>query len=288
MRQTSSLLLLAGGALLAAAPVLRAQEPSPTPAPEAPPAAAAPSAAAPAPTPTPTPRPHEDIIKLWRANLSEDFVKRQIENGTVVYDLTADEVIQCRDAGIPESLIQVMLATKSRKPEHHADHHPEHPAPAPAVTPVAPPAATPVVAPVPPPAPVTKTVEPPGPSFAAEADRAWEGMARRNSGVVLFKSRWDVGILHFKSETLHWIDAKDPGKNLLIPARQIREQFLTCLKKAGGNECFEWGFHTKDDVYRFRDVAWEQGENRKPQEIYDFFKAIYPSLVSSEVPVDKK
>jgi len=45
---------------------------------------------------------------------------------------------------------------------------------------------------------------------------------------------------------------------------------------------------TKDGEYRFRDVAWEQGEDKKVAEIFDFMKAIYPSLVSSNVPVDSK
>ena len=257
--------VLALGAALLALPV-GAQAPAPAP--------ASPATAAPAPAP----KPYEDIIKLWRANLSEDFIKRQIETGTTVYDLSADEMIRCRDAGIPEGLIQVMIATKNPRTA------PEKPAPASAgasaAAPVAPPAAGT--------APAAAPAAPRVPSLAAEADRSWEGLARRNSGLVLFKGRWDVGTLHFKEELFRWVDARDPGKNLLFPASQISEQFLTCLKKPGGNECFEWGFRTKDGEYRFRDVSWEQGENRKAQEIFDFFKAIYPSLVSSEVPVDSK
>jgi len=35
-------------------------------------------------------------------------------------------------------------------------------------------------------------------------------------------------------------------------------------------------------------VAWEQGENKHALEVFDFMKAIYPSLVSSDVPVDSK
>jgi len=233
-------------------------------------ASQAPAPEAAAPSPTPIPKPYEDIIKLWKANLSEDFIKRQIETGTIVYDLSADEVIRLRDAGLPESLIHIMLDTKNRKA---ADA--KRPAPQAASAPMA--------APAPAPAPVASVAP-----LAAEANRRWEGLVRRNSGVVVFKSRWDVGVLEFKDETLRWLDAKDAGKNLLIPARQITEQFMTCLKKAGGNECFEWGVRTKDGEYKFRDVTWEQGDDKKVHEVSDFFKAIYPSLVSSEVPVDSK
>ena len=44
----------------------------------------------------------------------------------------------------------------------------------------------------------------------------------------------------------------------------------------------------KDGEYKWRDVTWEQGENKKVAEIFDFMHAIYPSLVSSDVPVDSK
>jgi len=226
------------------------QEPPPSPAPEAVSAASA-------------PKPFEEVIKLWKANLSEDFIKRQIQTGTTVYDLSADEVIRLRDAGLPEGLINIMLETKNRKP---GDPRPVVPAPV----------AAPMAAPA-------QSV-----SMAAEAHRKWEGLARRNGGVVLFKGRWDVGVLEFKEEALRWLDAKDASKNLLIPARQITEQFMTCLKKAGGNECFEWGVRTKDAEYKFRDITWEQGDNKRVQEVFDFMKAIYPSLVSSDVPVDSK
>jgi len=171
----------------------------PAPAPALQDAAQAPATAAPA---APS-KPYEDVIKLWKANLSEDFIKRQIQTGSTVYDLSADDVIRCRDAGLPESLINVMLDTRNRKPGDA-----KAPAPAPqAIAPAqaAPPAGAP----------------PAAPSLAAEANRRWEGLARRNGGVVVFKSRWDVGVLEFKEETVRWVDAKDSAKNLLIPARSI-------------------------------------------------------------------
>jgi hypothetical protein len=250
-----SLVVLSAALFVSAAALAQAQEPPRDAAVAAPPL-----------------KPYEEIIKLWKANLSEDFIKRQIQSGTTVYDLSADEVIRLRDAGLPEGLINIMLDTKNRKA---ADAK----APAAQAVPAAPAASAAAQAP---------PVAPPAPSLAAESNRRWEGLARRNSGVVILKGRWDVGVLEFKEETLRWLDAKDAGKNLLIPARQIKEQFMTCLKKAGGNECFEWGLRTKDGEYKFRDIAWEQGEDKKVQEIFEFMKAIYPSLVSSNIPVDSK
>jgi len=117
----------------------------------------------------------------------------------------------------------------------------------------------------------------------------WEGVVRREPGIVILKNRWRSGRLSFAEGQIRWIDARDSSKNLLIPENAVSEQFLTCLKKAGGNECFEWGFVTKkDDEYRFRDVTWEQGENAKALAIHDWFRARLPSMVDSQRPVDEK
>lgn len=128
----------------------------------------------------------------------------------------------------------------------------------------------------------------PSPVPTPPATAKWEGLARRNSGIVLFKSRWDPGILEVKDETLRWTDSKDVSKNLLVPLKSLTEQQLTCLKKSGGNECFEWVAKTRAEDFRFRNVAWEQNENAKVEDVFSFFKALAPSLVSSQVPVDAK
>ncbi|HEV8268711.1 MAG TPA: hypothetical protein VGR00_10770, partial [Thermoanaerobaculia bacterium] len=177
MRRLRPLALLVAAGVAAAAPLI-AQEPPP------PPASSAPAA--------PAPKPYEDIIKLWKANLSEDFIRKQIESGSTIYTLSADDIIKCRDSGLPESLINVMIDTTRRRPA------PEGAPPPPAV----PTSGTVGMA------PPSSTPPPPLPNYAADANRKWEGLARRNSGVVIFKSRWDVGTLEFKEETFRWVDAK--------------------------------------------------------------------------------
>lgn len=106
--------------------------------------------------------------------------------------------------------------------------------------------------------------------------------------MVLLKSRWDSGVLEFKDGTVRWVDSRDTGKNVLLPAAQLTEQQLTCLKKSGGNECFEWVVKTRNEEYRFRDVGWQQGENAKVAELFAYFSTAYPSLISSHRPVDEK
>jgi len=235
---------------------LVAQAPTPAPSPAAETASPAPATGSPAAAPSPVPTLVDDIIKLWKANLSEDFLKKYVAVSDAVKELTAEDIVRLRNAGLPEDLI---LAINKRRQEL-------------AATPTSAAAAAPAPKPVPTP-PTTSR---------------WEGLARRNDGIVLFKSRWDPGVLEFKEETLRWTDSKDVEKNRVIPVKSLTEQQLTCLKKPGGNECFEWVAKTRTDEYRFRNVAWEQNENARIEEVFTFLKTIYPHLVSSQVPVDQK
>lgn len=191
----------------------------------------------------------DDITRLWRANLSEEFISKYVAHSDLARDLTADDVVRLRGAGVPETLIASITLRRSEAAgaDGVSQTHP-----------------------------------------GAGASRRWDGLTRRNSGVVLLKSRWDAGVLEFKDGSLRWADSRDAGKNVLLPAAQATEQQLTCLKKAGGNECFEWVVKTRNEEYRFRDVGWQQGENAKVAELFAFFSAAYPNLISSRRPVDEK
>ena len=191
----------------------------------------------------------DDITRLWKANLSEEFISKYVAHSDLARDLTADDVVRLRSAGVPETLITSI--TRRRTEAGAAAGAPQ--------------------------------------AIAGARDaRRWDGLTRRNSGVVLLKSRWDAGVLEFKDGSIRWVDSRDAGKNVLLPAAQATEQQLTCLKKSGGNECFEWVVKTRNEEYRFRDVGWQQGENEKVGELFAFFSAAYPSLISSRRPVDEK
>ncbi len=189
----------------------------------------------------------EDITRLWRANLSEEFIRKYIARSDLARDLSAEDVVRLRNEGVPETLI-----TSIQRGE------------------------------------VGGAASPTQMTSGPRDSRRWDGLARRNSGIVLLKSRWDSGVLEFKEASLRWVDSKDTAKNVLVPAAQLTEQQLTCLKKAGGNECFEWIVKTRTDEYRFRDAGWQQGENAKVQDLFDFFRSVYPNLISSRTPVDEK
>ena len=246
---------------------LNAQTPPPATTPAGPAASAAPASTMPGtttPAGAPVPTIVDDIIKLWKANLSEEFLKKYVSTSDIIKQLTAEDIVRLRNAGLPENLI---LAITQRKMEMAGT-----------ATPAAAGAGGAAAASLPIPTPV------PTPPTTAR----WEGLARRNSGVVLLKSRWDPGILEVKDGTLRWVDSKDVAKNLNIPLKSLNEQQLTCLKKSGGNECFEWVAKTKGDEFRFRNIAWEQNENARIEEIFAFMKALDPNLVSSQVPVNQK
>ena len=261
MKRFQNALALAG--LLAFAPALNAQTPPPATTPSADAASTTPGTTTAPPPPTLV----DDIIKLWKANLSEEFLKKYVATSDIIKQLTAEDIVKLRNAGLPESLI---LAITQRKMEMNGTATPAPAVAGGAAAAVPMPSAIPTALPAPP------------------TTAHWDGLARRNSGVVLLKSRWDPGILVVKDGTLQWTDSKDTAKNLNIPLKSLTEQRLTCLKKSGGNECFEWVAKTHSDEFRFRNVAWEQNENEKIEDIFAFMKARDPNLVSSQVPVDSK
>jgi hypothetical protein len=191
----------------------------------------------------------EDITRLWRANLSEEFIAKYFAHSVLARDLTPQDIVLLRNAGVPETLITSITLGRTA-PGAAAGALPSVPAP--------------------------------------PESRRWDGLALRNSGIVLLKSRWDAGTLEIKEGSLRWIDSRQTDKNLLVPMAQVTEQQLTCLKKAGGNECFEWVVKTRNEEYRFRDVAWRQGENAKVLDLFDTFHVAYPALISSRNPVDEK
>src|ERR1035441_2868958 len=132
----------------------------------------------------------EDIIRLWKANLSEEFINKYFARSDLARDLTADDVVRLRDAGVPETLITSITLRRA-----------EAGTAAVAVGRAAPPN------PPPRPSPLGGG----GPGRAASApkmtpglndSRRWDGLMRRNSGLVLLKSRWDGGFLEFKDASL--------------------------------------------------------------------------------------
>src|SRR6266542_940666 len=83
------------------------QPPAPTPPVET---QAAPTAA-PAEALAPAARPYVDILKLKQAGMSDQFLLNKIRSESVRYELTTDEILQLRQADVPETVIEAMRAS---------------------------------------------------------------------------------------------------------------------------------------------------------------------------------
>jgi hypothetical protein len=106
---------------MASSALLAQPTPAPTPGGETP--SAAPTPAAPATavgvtaavSPAPLPRPYLDVLKLKQAGMSDQFLLNKVRTENVRYDLTTDEILQLRNAGLPETVIEAMRASGQPK-----------------------------------------------------------------------------------------------------------------------------------------------------------------------------
>jgi hypothetical protein len=109
-----------------------AASPTPQPAPPVPSApasgAAAPAPAAPAGAPAAPARPFVDILRLKQAGMSDPFLLNKIRTENVRYDLTTNEILQLRDAGVSETVIETMRASgQPKEPGDSIARHAEFP-----------------------------------------------------------------------------------------------------------------------------------------------------------------
>jgi hypothetical protein len=113
----------------------------------------------------------------------------------------------------------------------------------------------------------------------APAPFRWEGLARRNAGVVLFRSRWDPGLLELRGDLLRWTDRANPGKNLVLPVRRLTHHALLCR---GGppSPCTEWRVSTKTEAYVFREAPPAGG--RTLRRVFDALRGAYGEVPSAE------
>ena len=201
------------------------------------------------------------MVSLYNAKFSEDFIKRKIKADGIVYTLSVSDLLRLKEAGIPESLVEAMLATRRPQPATGEGQ----------VTTLVPAAGA---VPVQVPAAVPGQPRPP---------KVWEGLVRNSSGAVLgIGHRWENGALQLENEQFKWVASEGAERNALVPASALIEHFLVC------GDCFEWGAKTKNGEYRFRDILWKTGATPKVKAIYDYMKAAYPNLPAPTYPVDER
>ena len=113
----------------------------------------------------------------------------------------------------------------------------------------------------------------------AAAPFRWEGFVRRNPGIVVFRSRWNPGVLELRDDLLRWTDRADPGKNLVLPVQRITGHVLKCGRGEGAT-CTEWRVSTKTETYVFREAPPAGGAELR--RAFDALRGAYADLPSSE------
>lgn len=99
-----------------------------------------------------------DVKALVKAGITEDVIISQISNSHTVFHLSSADIIDLRDSGVPDKVIDYMINTASMAAAA--------PAPAPG----------PVVDVAPPPAPVETVVVAPGPDYVwVGGEYVWDG-----------------------------------------------------------------------------------------------------------------
>jgi hypothetical protein len=116
-----------------------------------------------------------DIKMLAKAGISDDIILSQIRNSHTVYHLSTAEIIDLKDNGVSQRVIDFIINTPGASPPP--------PAPQPVIEP------TPVVVSTPPPTPIIEEVAPcPGPEYTWVAGYwRWHG-----GGWVWTRGRWAV------------------------------------------------------------------------------------------------
>jgi hypothetical protein len=118
-----------------------------------------------------------------------------------------------------------------------------------------------------------------GAAEEAPAPFRWEGLARRNPGLVVFRSRWNPGVLELRDDLVRWTDRRDPGKNLVLPVRRLTGHTLVC-RGGAAPACTEWRVATKTETYVFREAPARDGAAL--QAAFNALRGAYPDIPAEE------
>ncbi len=115
----------------------------------------------------------------------------------------------------------------------------------------------------------------------------WEAMTRRSPGLVVGKARWQIGTLAVRDEKVIWADARDPGRNLIVPLSRVTGQTLECDDVSSGRTCTEWRLRTRREEFRFRDLL--SGPKGSPRliEIHETVRSALADLPAAP-PIDRR
>lgn len=98
-----------GGVPPSAAPAPAPPQPVVTPVTPVPTAAPLETSLASPPAPVSGSRPYQDILKLKQAGLTDEFILNKVRTDNIPYQLTTSEIVELRNAGISENVLQAMM-----------------------------------------------------------------------------------------------------------------------------------------------------------------------------------
>jgi hypothetical protein len=105
---------------------------------------------------------------------------------------------------------------------------------------------------------------------------------------VFGTSTKSVGRLTIEGDKLSWIGQEDPERNRSLYIQNIKQIYNTCVLRAGGNHCLEFGLITyTGEEFRLRDPGWERGDNQGVVGLTEYFKTHIPSVPYAERTVEK-
>jgi hypothetical protein len=219
------------------------------------------------PVPTPAPmRPDDprltDVVRLVRSGLSEAIVVKQVETSKQVFDLTVNDLVYLKESGVPDPVIQALLATKSRP-----------------VAPVAAPAAGGVVAA---PAPAPTVVAPvPVPAAAAAPVVSMPDVVLDDlvltQPAFLKKSR--PGRISLKGDEFSWTDGVDAKESFHFKLATVERVWLTCQASGTDKTCYQINIQiTKGARYCFQDLKREPGSNESVHKLEEQVRARFPNV----------
>ncbi|MBZ5589610.1 MAG: hypothetical protein LAO05_13700 [Acidobacteriia bacterium] len=205
-------------------------------------------ASSPAPTPMP-PTPDNpklvDVVRMVKSGLSEPVVLEQLRRSGEAFQLTSNDVVYLKNAGVPESVIAFLVTNKNF--------------PLTTPTPTTPPA--PTLTPTPTPEPKETTIE----------------------GIVLYKPTFmqknRSGRLIFKEDEVQWVDAVDPKESFSFHMAGVEKVWFTCQARPTESFCYQLNIQiVKGARYRFKDVKQESGSNEAVKAIETWIKKHFPAV----------
>jgi hypothetical protein len=104
---------------------------------------------------------------------------------------------------------------------------------------------------------------------------------------VFGTSTRNVGRLTVEGDKLTWI-GREPDENRSLYVQNIKQIYNTCVLRAGGNHCLEFGLITyTGDEFRLRDPGWERGENQGVVGLTEYFRTHLPNVPYAERTTEK-